>query len=390
MSENVHMFVHRRSRLVHVKQSVSFELPGNRIGTLRRAIEKSLLDLGGRAGGGILFVCGSVQRQVQDASESVREMDLEFPVLIAGGAGVFTERAAYDQEEALVGLLWHGGHSKPFSVNRTLESPIANKVAEAISKSATTTTPTIVFASAELVNSAEVFETFAGIPVFGGGVLDRSGVAIVANGEITSADIVGLAIHNAGSAVVRVSPGCMPLGRPEPITSMESTLLLSIRGKPALDVLREQASRMAGQRPIVLAIELESESGNLRRVMLRGIRGIHETRKGIILSDHVHPGTNVTFAVIDAGAAAAHLETTARDAGRRTRGGMPRFGMYIDCAGRGTQLYGAPEVDAHILRRAFPRLPIVGITLAYEIGPGPKGAAAHMYSGVLCLVYAPS
>jgi hypothetical protein len=47
-------------------------------------------------------------------------------------------------------------------------------------------------------------------------------------------------------------------------------------------------------------------------------------------------------------------------------------------------------VDLQALRRRFPKLPIAGVTSAFEIGPGMSGATTHLYSGVFCLVYAPS
>jgi len=213
---------------------------------------------------------------------------------------------------------------------------------------------------------------------------------VVAEGRVTAADAIGLALHGVGTALVRTSPGCQLLGEPQPVTATDGPLLLSVAGQPALDLLRSQASGVAGQRPVVLAIDIGHGSESHLRPMLRGIRGIHEVRKGVMVSESLPQGAKVAFAVLDGPASAADLETTLREMSRDMRGGMPRFGFYVDCAGRGTQLYGESDVDVRILRRCFPGLPIVGVTSAYEIGPGPSGAAVHFYSGVFCLVYSPS
>ena len=98
--------------------------------------------------------------------------------------------------------------------------------------------------------------------------------------------------------------------------------------------------------------------------MLRGIRGIHESRDGVMVSEGIDVGTRVAFAVLDAAAAAADLEATLREVSRDARGGVPRFGIYVDCAGRGSQLYGESGVDVQAIRRRFPKLPFAGIRSA--------------------------
>ncbi|PIE05303.1 MAG: hypothetical protein CSA75_05460, partial [Sorangium cellulosum] len=115
-----------------------------------------------------------------------------------------------------------------------------------------------------------------------------------------------------------------------------------------------------------------------------------ESREGIVVSDDIEVGTRIAFATLDAAAAAGDLELTLREISRDTHGGVPLFGLYVDCAGRGSQLYGESGVDIQAIRRRFPQLPFVGVKSAFEIGPGPKGASTHLYSGVFCLIYAPS
>ncbi|PKN32353.1 MAG: hypothetical protein CVU63_19220, partial [Deltaproteobacteria bacterium HGW-Deltaproteobacteria-20] len=228
------------------------------------------------------------------------------------------------------------------------------------------------------------------LPLFGGGTLGRPGAMVVSDGRVKTSDVVGLALHGVGRAVVGASPACQLLGQPQPITAVDGALLLSIGAQPALELLRSQASNVAGQRPVVLAVDLREDPRASPRLMLRGIRGIHESRKGVMISEQIRVGTRVAFAVLDGPAAAADLDSTLREMSRDVRGGMPRFGFYIDCAGRGTQLYGESGVDVQALRTRFPGLPIAGVTSAFEIGPGTAGAAVHLYSGVFCLVYAPS
>ncbi len=375
-----------------MRAAASFDLVGSQPGDLREVVDKCVQDLGGRVGGGLVFVCGAMARQVHEVANVLRAMALPGPVLVAGGAGVMTERGPYEQTSACAGLLWQAGHCVPFTLDKDGEEPMAQRLAGATRSAASRGGPVAVFAAREAVSPTDLFDTQRplDLPLFGGGTLGRPGAMVVADGRVKTADVVGFALHGVGRAVVRASPACQLLGQPQPITAADGALLLTVGAQPALELLRSQASNVAGQRPVVLAVDLRDDPRASPRLMLRGIRGIHESRKGVMISEEIRVGTRVAFAVLDGPAAAADLHTTLREMSRDVRGGMPRFGIYVDCAGRGTQLYGESGVDVQVLRSRFPGLPIAGVTSAFEIGPGTNGAAVHLYSGVFCLVYAPS
>ncbi|KYF93714.1 hypothetical protein BE20_08585 [Sorangium cellulosum] len=93
----------------------------------------------------------------------------------------------------------------------------------------------------------------------------------------------------------------------------------------------------------------------------------------------------------DAAAARAGLEGIARQVSQSALGSAPRFALYLSCAGRGQGLYGAPDVEARILRQRFADLPIAGMHSSFEIAPwAPGQARLALYTGVLALFRAPS
>ena len=373
--------------------ATSFEITGNHPRDVRTGLEKALAPLEGRFGGGLLFLSGSFTRQVFDIGLAIREMDLDAPFLLANGAGVLTERGEREQVSACAGMMWQAGTCEPFALNKPKEEAVSTRLAEAIRNAAgPRNAPTILFASREAINPAELFDATTPIdsPLFGGGTVGRPGAVVVTKDQVRSGDVVGMAMRGLGNAVVRASPACEVLGTPQPVTSSEGALVLTIASQPALDVLRKQASEVAGQRPVVVAVQVNETEDPRSRVMIRGIRGIHESRGGVMVSEDIVEGTRVAFAVLDGAAAAADLEATLREASRDARGGAERFGLYIDCAGRGANLYGESGMDVQAIRRRFPRLPVAGIKSAFEIGPGLRGATTHLYSGVFCLFYAPS
>jgi len=84
------------------------------------------------------------------------------------------------------------------------------------------------------------------------------------------------------------------------------------------------------------------------------------------------------------------LELCVRELGRDAGGAAPLFGVYVSCAGRGSGLYGSPDVDLRILRGRFPEVPWVGMHSAFEIAPFQGKANVHFYTGVVGLFTQPS
>lgn len=371
--------------------ALSFEVLGNHPNDVRAVVERQAVQLG-RVGGGLLFLCGTLARQILEVGSALRGV-VDAPLLLATGAGVLTERGEHEQMSACAGVVWKQGAAEAFIMDAEGDESLHDRVADAATRASDKgRAPVALFASREAVNPVALFDRSRPIdlPLFGGGTVGKPGAVVVERKRVVAGHVAGMAMRGVGRAVVRASPACQLLGEPQPVTAADGALVLSIASRPALDVLRKQATEVSGKRPVVVAVELGSGSDERPRVMLRGIRGIHESREGVMVSEDIEVGTRLTFAVLDAAAAAADLEATLREMSRETRGGVPRFGVFVDCAGRGAQLYGENGVDLQTIRRRFPRLPVVGVKSAFEVGPGLGGATTHLYSAVFCLVYAPS
>jgi small ligand-binding sensory domain FIST len=127
------------------------------------------------------------------------------------------------------------------------------------------------------------------------------------------------------------------------------------------------------------------------RYVVRPVRGIDAGRRALMVGHDVLPGMRVAFAVRDAAAARAGIEAAARTLSHQALGAAPRFALLLSCAGRGQGLYGAPDVEARILRQRFGDLPIAGMHSAFEIIPwAPGEARLALYTGVLALFRSPS
>ncbi|MFW5741156.1 MAG: FIST C-terminal domain-containing protein [Myxococcota bacterium] len=373
--------------------AASFEVLANHPGEVAACLERAIAPLGDKLGGGLIFLSGTLARQILDVAVRIKGLRCSAPVLIATGAGVLTERGEHEQISGCAGVVWPGAGCATFALDQRSDEPLSQRLADAVERiSGPRHHPVALFASREVLNPRELFDMARplALPLFGGGSVGKPGAVVVSDGRVLTGDVAGMALQGVGRAIVRASPACEVLGKPQPVTSRDGALVLSIASRPALDVLRSQAAETAGQRPVVVAVEISDTDASRSRVMLRGIRGIHEGRGGVMVSEDVVEGTRIAFAVLDGAAAAADFETTLREASRDVCGGVPRFGVYIDCAGRGSQLYGESGLDVQAIRRQFPKLPIAGVKSAFEVGPGLSGATTHLYSGVFALIYAPS
>jgi len=62
------------------------------------------------------------------------------------------------------------------------------------------------------------------------------------------------------------------------------------------------------------------------------------------------------------------------------------FGLYFDCASRGSGLYNIPGHDAAYIRQYLGPVPVAGFFTGFEIGPLADATGLLQYSGVLALI----
>jgi small ligand-binding sensory domain FIST len=180
-----------------------------------------------------------------------------------------------------------------------------------------------------------------------------------------------------------------------PVTRVRGPLLLEIGGEPALDVLSIAGANLEEQPLIFVALarstDVESCEGRLPEVLLRPIQGVDPVRRGVMVSEEIaHGDWCAGFSIRDATAARADIEALSRDVLRETAGAAPRFALYVNCAGRGSSLYGTPGVDTRVLRTRLGSVPIAGFQSAFELTPYHGSLELQLYTGVLGLFTSPS
>jgi len=202
------------------------------------------------------------------------------------------------------------------------------------------------------------------------------------------------ALHLTGSlrTGIGITQGCLPLGPACRVTRAAENLLLELDGRPALGVLRERL-------PAVLADSLERLGGHLfvglppddggtispGEYLVRPLVAIDPDRGALLLGVDVKEGSPILIVLRDGVAARDDLKAMLE----RLSGAGPRrdwsFGMYFNCAGRGSALYGLSGVDSAFIGRQFGDLPLVGFFGNAEIAPLRGRNQLFTYTGVLVL-----
>jgi small ligand-binding sensory domain FIST len=346
---------------------------------------------------GLVFLSGALAERSRDVAAALGRAELGMPVVIVTGAGVLSERGEIEGQSAGAGLVFSGGRpeARAFSAASTDDAAMAlagEFTVLAQKKNATA----LVFAQSRGfgVDSIEPFAAVPGLHVAGAGTTGDSPVLVVqAGGQVQEGSIGGLLVRGLTPARIRSSPACKLLMPLRPITAARGPMLVEIGGEPALDVLEAVAHHLEGQ-PLVLTVlapdQDEGAAGGRPELLVRGIQGVDPARRAILLSGDLKVGSKIAFAVRDAGAARTDLELVTRELGREAAGAAPLFGVYLNCAGRGSDLYSTADVDLRILRERFPDVPLTGMQSAFEIAPYAGRPAVHFYTGVVALFTMPS
>src|SRR4051812_7256991 len=119
----------------------------------------------------------------------------------------------------------------------------------------------------------------------------------------------GVAFGEDVALVSRVTQGCQPLGRERTITGAEGNVLLELDGRPALDVLIDEARisldqpQAAMQRLRATLVGLNEPGGDVigrpgtfgADVVVRHIIGLDPARRGVAIASQVAAGMRMAF-----------------------------------------------------------------------------------------------
>jgi small ligand-binding sensory domain FIST len=376
--------------------AISFELRNER----PEKIVQTALSRAARVsapGLGILFVSGGVAEELPAIARAIARRAPEQIWLVAGTLGVLTERGELERQSAAAGLVTGGVRGKGV-VMQTHPAAFGGELGQVLSEMPASSALTLIradrFEEDALETLAEQLGTRRSGSVFGGGTLPGHDVYVIDKGQVSQGAAAALVVSGLGPARVAASPACRLLSPLLRVTEVRGSMLLGLEGQRALDALGASAQTLEDQPLILVAVAgaHDSQASETEKppLLLRAIQGVDPSRGGILIGEGLEVGARVAFAIRDGHAARNDFEGHLRRLAQSTAGAAPRFGIYVNCVGRGEALYGASDVDVKLVRSRFAQMPLVGLHSAFEIAPFGSTVALQLYTGVLALFTAPS
>jgi small ligand-binding sensory domain FIST len=223
-----------------------------------------------------------------------------------------------------------------------------------------------------------IHERFAGAPVVGGMASGSTGPGsanLFTESGMYDEGVVGVAISGSVKLDTVVSQGCRPIGTHFVVTAVDRNAILTLGGKPALDVLHELASGLdpadvdllqRGGLHVGRVVDERKSHFEQGDFLVRNMLGVDPDKKSLLIGDYLRPGQTVQFMLRDAAAASQELQLLlSREADKPT----PLGALLFSCAGRGSHMFDEPHHDIRGVHTGVGDIPTAGFFAAGEIGP---------------------
>lgn len=216
-----------------------------------------------------------------------------------------------------------------------------------------------------------------------GGLSSAQGGTVQVAGDVLSGGVSGVVLASDVPVATRHTQGCTPLRARHVVTECEDNILVTLDGRPALDVFKEDVGELLG-RDLRRAAEIMhvgfpvrgSDTGDY---VVRNLLGIDPKNKLIAVGEMPETGSAVFFCKRDAQTARDDLARILADLKREAP--APRGALYFSCVARGEHLFGRRGAELAQIRDAIGEVPLVGFFCNGEISHD----RLYGYTGVLTL-----
>jgi small ligand-binding sensory domain FIST len=218
----------------------------------------------------------------------------------------------------------------------------------------------------------------------------EAGCRVFHDGAARTDGCVALVVPRGLHPTIGMTHGCQALGEPLTITAADGNLILELDGRPPVEALYRTISDprnpgLGKMTPHLLAGIGELGADGRCDYVVRHFAVGEGDRPPLAIAEPVRAGQTLRFTVRDAIAARDDMKAMLDEQAEARAENPARFGLYFNCASRGSALYGQPGLDPELIRRRFGKLPVVGIESSFEIGPACGRPRIHMFTGVLLL-----
>ncbi|MGQ0792587.1 MAG: FIST signal transduction protein [Deltaproteobacteria bacterium] len=214
-------------------------------------------------------------------------------------------------------------------------------------------------------------------------------------GSVASGAVSGIILEGALSYKIGITQGCQPVGPPCKITKADGNIIFELDGLSAFDVLKSKVPSALLDNPnellsLVFAGFPINPEGRIAGgdYLVRNLIGVNPASGIVGVAENVREGQMITFALRHPAMAREDLkQMLGRIAGGGSAGARPAFGLYFNCSGRGSSLYGHSGIDTAYIANAIGDVPIIGFFGNSEFAPFGGENRVFTYTGVLALIY---
>jgi small ligand-binding sensory domain FIST len=206
--------------------------------------------------------------------------------------------------------------------------------------------------------------------------------------ELHASGVLGLLLYGDLAADVRVAQGCHPVGQPLFVTGAREQRLLTLDGRPAVDVLQEtyenaeDEDRERMRQSLFIGLGLVGRDSYGRGdFLVRHILGAEAETGALLVQGDFAESQVVQFHVRDAESSADDLRRHVESVPAGAVGAI-----VFACLGRGEALYGAPDFDTQLIQDAYGELPVGGFFCNGEIGAVNGRTFIHGYTASVCFL----
>lgn len=217
-----------------------------------------------------------------------------------------------------------------------------------------------------------------------GGLTSASSGAHQIADDVTDGGLSGVLFGSEVRVLTGLSQGCSPIGGLHQVTEAWDDVVLGLDGRPALEVLKEEAGdliardlrRAAGYIHVGLPVT-GSDTGDYA---VRGLRGIDPQRGWLAVGAKLAMGDSLMFVRRDPNAAQEDMLRMLDRLKLRVGGAAIKGGIYISCVARGSHMFG-PDREVATIHEELGDFPLTGFFAEGEICHD----RFYSYTGVLTL-----
>jgi small ligand-binding sensory domain FIST len=234
------------------------------------------------------------------------------------------------------------------------------------------------------------------IPVYGAGSTDDGQLSIslqLGMEGVRSRSIAVLGLCGNLEVATGISQSCQAVGEPHFITQSKAFTLVELDGRPALGAFVAQCkalgmeSMQQAAQEVLFGFPLDASNPRFtgESCLVRPLAGFDQASHGLVVPYPFKTHSTMGFMHRNADTAERDMARMVDDCAARLSG-PPDFGLYFDCAARGTGLYGRSGVDSGLIRRRLGDFPLIGMFGGFELATPLGVPQVYTYTGVLVLV----